>query len=66
MYAAGGDPLSDSYLEYIYTRTTIAGSGSIDAAAEGDWPLPPGKYEAHYLVDDGYVSLAKVGFTVTK
>lgn len=66
VYAAGDDPLSDSYLEYIYTRTTIAGSGSIDAAAEGDWPLPPGKYEAHYLVDDGYVSLARVGFTVTK
>ena len=66
IYAAGGDPLNDSYLEYIYTRTTIAGSGTIDEAAEGDWPLPPGKYEAHYLVDDGYVSLAKVGFTVTK
>jgi hypothetical protein len=66
VYAAGGDPLSDSYLEYIYTRTAIAGSGSIDAAAEGAWPLPPGKYEAHYLVDDGYVSLAKVAFSVTK
>lgn len=66
VYAAGGDPLNDSYLEYIYTKTTIAATGSIDEAAEGDWPLPPGKYEAHYLLDDGYVSLAKVRFTITK
>ena len=66
IYAAGGDPLVDSYLEYIYTKTTIAASGTIDEAAEGDWPLPPGKYEAHYLIDDGYVSLAKVPFTITK
>ena len=38
---------------------------TIDANGEGDWPLPPGEYDAHYLLDDGYVSLAVAPFTVT-
>ena len=28
--------------------------------------LPPGEYDAHYLLDDGYTSLAVAPFTVTK
>jgi endonuclease/exonuclease/phosphatase family metal-dependent hydrolase len=64
-YARGGDPLVDSYLYFAYTGQTINGSVVIDESGEGDWPLPPGEYDAQYLLDDGYVSLAVAPFTVT-
>ncbi len=64
IYARDGDPLVDDYLYYVYTDQGVAGSVTIDAAGEGDWPLPPGEYDAHYLLDDGYVSLATASFTV--
>ncbi|HSS68763.1 MAG TPA: endonuclease/exonuclease/phosphatase family protein, partial [Nocardioidaceae bacterium] len=52
------DPTS-GYLTYDYTHTRIEGTLRIsrhDAQVEGsDWPLPPGKYIARLLVDDGYV-----------
>ena len=60
-----GDPLVDSYLFYVYTGQVVQGSVTIDANGEGDWPLPPGEYDAHYLLDDGYASLAVAPFTVT-
>lgn len=41
------------------------GSVVIDASGEGDWPRPPGEYDAHYLLDDGDTSLAVAPFTVT-
>jgi endonuclease/exonuclease/phosphatase family metal-dependent hydrolase len=66
IYKRGGDPLVDSYLFYVYTGQTVQGSVTIDAKGAGDWPLKPGKYDAHYLLDDGYVSLAVAPFTVTK
>ena len=59
------DPLADSYLYYVYTDQEVMGSVVIDASGEGDWPLPPGEYDAHYLLDDGYTSLAVAPFTVT-
>jgi endonuclease/exonuclease/phosphatase family metal-dependent hydrolase len=65
IYARDGDPLVDDYLFYVYTDQGVAGSVTIDEAGEGDWPLPPGEYDAHYLLDDGYTSLAKASFTVT-
>ncbi len=65
IYARGGDPLVDSYLYYVYTGQTVAGSVVVDETGEGDWPIPAGKYDAHYLLDDGYVSLASAPFTVT-
>jgi endonuclease/exonuclease/phosphatase family metal-dependent hydrolase len=47
------------YQTYDYTHTRIAGSLRLsrhDAKIEGsDWPLPPGRYIARLLVDDGYV-----------
>lgn len=66
VYAHGADPLVDSYLGYVYTGQTVAGSVVIDEGAEGDWPLPPGTYDVHYLLDDGYTSLAVASFTITK
>lgn len=64
IYERDGDPLVDSYLFYVYTGQTVQGSVTIDANGEGDWPLPPGEYDAHYLLDDGYTSLAVASFTV--
>ncbi len=65
IYARDADPLVDSYLFYDYTGQVVHGSVTIDANGEGDWPLPPGEYDAHYLLDDGYASLAVAPFTVT-
>ncbi len=64
IYERDADPLSDSYLFYVYTGQTVQGSVTIDANGVGDWPLPPGEYDAHYLLDDGYLSLAVAPFTV--
>jgi endonuclease/exonuclease/phosphatase family metal-dependent hydrolase len=66
IYERNADPLVDSYLFYVYTGQGVSGSVTVDANGEGDWPLPPGDYDAHYLLDDGYVSLAVAPFTVTK
>ena len=66
IYERDGDPLVDSYLFYVYTGQVVQGSVTIDANGEGDWPLPPGEYDAHYLLDDGYASLAVAPFTVTE
>jgi hypothetical protein len=48
----------DSYLVWAYTDATIEGELTIDAAAEGRWPLPPGAYSIYLLEDDGYDVLA--------
>jgi endonuclease/exonuclease/phosphatase family metal-dependent hydrolase len=67
LYPRGSDPNVADYLGYLYTRTAIEGSVTFDAAAtEITWPLPPGEYEVHYLVDDGYRSIAVAPFTVTR
>jgi endonuclease/exonuclease/phosphatase family metal-dependent hydrolase len=65
VYARGGDPLVDSYVYYVYTGQEVRGSVVIDESGEGDWPLPAGDYDAHYLLDDGYASLAVAPFSVT-
>jgi endonuclease/exonuclease/phosphatase family metal-dependent hydrolase len=64
IYARGADPLVASYLYYVYTGQGVVGSVVIDQNGEGDWPLPAGEYDAHYLLDDGYTSLAVAPFTV--
>lgn len=65
IYPRGGDPFVDDYLFYVYTGQSIAGSVVIDENGEGEWPLAPGDYDAHYLLDDGYTSLAAAPFTVS-
>jgi hypothetical protein len=64
IYQRGADPLVDSYLYYVYTDQGVAGSVVVDEGGEGDWPLPAGEYDAHYLLDDGYSSLAVAPFAV--
>jgi endonuclease/exonuclease/phosphatase family metal-dependent hydrolase len=64
IYPRGGDPLVDDYLFYAYTGQEVAGTVTIDEDGEGEWPIPPGDYDAHYLLDDGYTSLASASFSI--
>lgn len=64
VYERGADPNVASYLTWFYTHQAIQGSGTLDAAAEGAWPLPPGRYSLYLLADDGYKVLARSIFTV--
>jgi exonuclease III len=69
IYKRGGDPLVDSLPLYVYTDQGVQGSVLVDENAlpwDIEWPLPAGDYDAHYLLDDGYESLASTPFTVTK
>jgi Endonuclease/Exonuclease/phosphatase family len=58
------------YLLYVYTRTAIEGTTTIDASAatgSATWPLKPGTYEIRFLVDDSYRSIAaSLNFKVVK
>jgi len=54
-----------SYLAYLYTNATIAGTTTFKAEDFGD-ALPPGDYEARLMRDDAYVELAFTKFKVTK
>ncbi len=74
VYKAGADnPEKDSYLVWGYTGGHDA--GALPPATEGElvlgrdhqgkpWPLPPGKYVAHYLLTDQYTSVGSTNFTV--
>jgi hypothetical protein len=59
-YNCGGN---QRYLQYIYTRASIEGSGEFNAGSfpgwfPVTWPLDPGQYEIRLLLDDGYRSIA--------
>jgi hypothetical protein len=74
VYPAGAaDPEKDNYLVWGYTGGHDA--GALPPATEGElvlgrehqgkpWPLPPGRYVAHYLLTDQYVSVGSTTFTV--
>jgi hypothetical protein len=64
VYERGADPNVASYLTWFYTRSTIRGSGTLEAASPGPWPLPPGRYTVYLMADDGYEILARLAFTV--
>ncbi len=64
VYERHADPNVDSYLTWFYTRSTVRGSGTLDATSEGPWPLPPGRYSIYLLADDGYDILARQAFVV--
>jgi endonuclease/exonuclease/phosphatase family metal-dependent hydrolase len=64
VYPRHADPNVASYLTWFYTRSTIQGSGTLDADSEGPWPLPPGRYSVYLLADDGYQVLARHAFRV--
>ncbi|HET8526994.1 MAG TPA: endonuclease/exonuclease/phosphatase family protein [Actinomycetota bacterium] len=67
------DPKVDSYLVWNYTGLhasgtvppEVDGSVTMDETAQGaPWPLPPGRYVAHYLVTDRYRSIGSASFSV--
>ena len=52
-------------LMHLTTGATVEGSGSFgEASHQRRWPLAPGDYTAHLLMDDLRVSLASTDFTV--
>jgi len=65
VYPAGADPRNGDPGLWRHTKATIAGTAVLDANAEGGgWPLTPGKYDVHLLLDDSYESLAEASFEV--
>ncbi len=58
-----GDPgsLRWTYISGLTTGTRTLGAGS----AGTTWPLPPGEYAVHLLLNDGYTIAATATFTVT-
>ena len=64
VYERNADPNVASYLTWFYTRSTIQGSGTLDADAAGPWPLQPGRYSVYLLADDGYEIVARQAFVV--
>ncbi len=55
-----------NYLAYLYTGAAVSGSVTFEPSEFGDAPLPAGKYRAVLALDDGYIALASVNFTVAK
>ena len=72
VFRAPADDLRDAYLIWQHTDARVEGSLRLDggsavvdqSSAGGVWPLPPGDYEAAYLLDDDTVPLARVTFTI--
>ncbi len=74
VYRAGAaNPEKDDYLVWGYTGGHDA--GALPPSTEGElvlgrdhqgkpWPLPPGRYTAHYLITDQYTSVGSTSFTV--
>lgn len=70
----GGDATTDAdYLIWNYTGLHASGTdppvveGSLtfdDSTMGRPWPLPPGRYVAHYLVMDRYRSIGSATFAV--
>jgi endonuclease/exonuclease/phosphatase family metal-dependent hydrolase len=59
-----GNPASYRW-EYIAGRS--AGTEALDGASQGSrWPLAPGSYAVHLLLDDGYQVAATATFTVRR
>jgi endonuclease/exonuclease/phosphatase family metal-dependent hydrolase len=64
--------LADRQRIWLHTRAHIDGTLQLDGAAAivdqssigGRWPLPPGRYVAIYLLDDGPIALGRAAFTI--
>ena len=65
IYRRGADPNIAYYILWLYTDASVEGSIVLDRAANGPWPLKPGKYSVYLLVDDSYEKIAAGNFTVT-
>ena len=64
IYKRGRDPHVAWYLLWLYTGATVEGSATIDAYANGPWPLGAGRYSVYLLADDGYKLLARADFDI--
>jgi endonuclease/exonuclease/phosphatase family metal-dependent hydrolase len=73
--ASAANPQKDDYLDWAYTHDhasgtlppTTQGSVMLGPHAQGNpWPLPPGRYVAHYLLTDQYHSAAATRFSVRR
>ena len=72
VFRSPADDLADAHLIWRHTDARIDGSLRLDADAAvvdqssvgGRWPLPPGEYEAAYLLDDSAERLARAQFRV--
>ena len=71
--AKAANPKVDYYLIWNYTGLhasgtdppVVEGSVTFDESTMGrPWPLPPGRYVAHYLVMDRYRSIGSATFAV--
>lgn len=50
-----------TYLIYAYTYAKESGKLFLDKQSKGNgWPLKAGNYKIHFLLDDGYTSLASI------
>ncbi len=60
VFDAGAPRESQDYRAYAYVRAESAGTLELGArTAVGEWPLPPGRYVARLLLDDGFALLAE-------
>lgn len=72
VFHANADDLRDAHLIWAHTDAREAGTLNLDGGAAivdqspigGRWPLPPGDYEAAYLLDDSPIAVARVGFRI--
>jgi Endonuclease/Exonuclease/phosphatase family len=66
VFEAGAPPDSEDYVAYGYIGARSSGALALDEeTADFGWPLPPGRYVARLLEDDGYEVLAEsTEFTV--
>lgn len=50
----------DSHLAWAHVNARLEGTTTLDASGTtGDWPIPPGRYVARLMADDGFVLLAE-------
>ncbi len=64
VYRRHADPNVASYAQWLYADATVDGRATINMAAEGPWPIKPGRYSLYLLADDSYTKLAGADFTV--
>jgi len=72
VFHAPAEELLDAYLIWEHTDARVDGTVRLDgdsavvdqSSIGGRWPLPPGDYEAAYLLDDSAERLGRVAFTI--
>jgi endonuclease/exonuclease/phosphatase family metal-dependent hydrolase len=57
-------PLVAPYLRWRYTGAMVDGSTTLDPTANGNAPLPPGRYAVWLCLDDGYFCTAHARFAI--